>query len=624
MVRQIQPLSSQSGGSLALNDLSAGIYLLVAGASAPASATGDWKLLIVSNYGLALTGSNSPIWATNQVGRPWVGAEISLYSATGALLDKKLVDDAGLWTPTAASNGATLAIARDLSGNLAASIVDPRTVWGQPVQNSLAASLVTDLPDYRPGDTINFHLQLAGQQSNADQDVSVLLLTPGGATVEALSLKPDDTGSVSGVFPLSPNTQAGSYTIRVRSGNTVRDFSVDVTPAHVSALSVYIVPSADLESEGAAITRTVSVLGPSGQPEAGALITATLGIRGDSWLSNPVTAVTDADGFATFVVPLPGWFAMYNDPGIYLKVDAQADTLHGDDRSYLDFTSQQAALSGMTQLISPDRNVAVVARPSPDGNYSVRVVLVDQQAHAGDILLQAAAPDGETHNYSLDMARHLDVTVDVPWNYGGGSLTIRAAGKGGGRVLRLMPIQTPDTHLQVTVPFTVTAGASVPVGLVLTTTSGVGPGGTASIWMRPVSGESSERALVWQPALSLDVSGTLTTTVQAPNSPGLWYVMASAADPAGDQAVSWGVVRVLPGLWVQLPPAVEGKAGDQQAFSVSVYNPTADPLSTALSATVRGGAQVAGSVNSGGECGRRRMGEARLECVIEQGRQRRS
>jgi hypothetical protein len=615
LVRQIQPVSSQTTGSLALDNLSAGLYLLVAGASDPAAVTGDWKLLIVSNYGLALTGSNSPFWATNQVGRPWLGAEVSLYSPEGALLEKGLVDNAGLWSPTAASNGATLAIARDISGNLAASIVDPRTVWGQQVANSLPASLVTDLPDYRPGDTVNFHLQLDAQQGNADQDVSVLLLTPGGSTVQALSLKPDDTGSVSGVFPLSPDAQAGSYTIRVRLGNAVHDFSVAVTAAHTrgphpggtrgGTLSVYIVPSTDIESDGPAITRTVSVLGPTGQPQAGALITATLGIRGDSWVSKPVTAVTDGDGFATFVVPLPGWFAMYNDPGIYLEVAAQADTLLGDDRSYLDFTSQQVALSGMTQLISPDRNVAVIARPSPDGNYIVRVVLVDQQSKGGDILVQAAAPDGETLNYSLDMARLLDATINVPQSYGGGSLTIRAAGEGGARVLPLMPMQevhtqgvpgaAPDAHLQVTVPFTVTAGASVPVGLVLTTTNGVGPGGTASIWMRPVSGESSERALVWQPALSLDVSGTLTTNIQAPNSPGLWYVMASAADTAGDRAVSWDVVRVLPGPWVQLSPAIEGKAGDQQAFSVSIYNPTGDPLSSRLSATTRGGAQVAGN-----------------------------
>jgi hypothetical protein len=591
LVKQVQPASSPSTGSLQVGQLTAGIYLLVAGAPVPEAFTGDWKLLVVSDHALALTGSNSPIWVTNEVGRPWSGAEISLYSPAGALLDKGLADGAGLWLPAAASKGASLAIARDPWGHVAAALVDTQMAWGATAQNTPAATLVTDRPDYTPGDTVNFHLQLAAEQG--DQDVSVSLLTPGGAALETLTLRSDGVGGVSGMFPLSPDAQPGSYTIRARSGSATRDFSLPVVASPHDTLSVYIVPSADIAYTSTTMTRTVSVLGPSGEPATGATVTARLAIRGDNWTSQPVTSVTGDDGRATLVVTMPAWLASYNDPGLYLGVEAQSGTLSGSDRSYLDLMGQQPALSGQTQLVSPDLNVAVIARQSLDGNFSLRVVLVDQKSPAGDILLQAESPAGEQLSYSLDMASKLDATLDIPGRFAGGFLAMRAAGKQGVRALPLMPLQTAEATLQVSTPFTVTAGAQVQVALVLSGTKSVGPGSVASIWMRRVSGEPSPLSLAWEPALSLDLSGTLTTTVEAPNVPGLWYVMAGAATPAGARTVSWGVLRVMPGPWVQLPPAIQATPGERQAFSVAIFNPASDPLYAAVRTIAMGPVQVA-------------------------------
>jgi hypothetical protein len=616
LVKQLQPASPVgtplvgAQGTLQVTGLTAGIYLLVAAARAPEAVAGDWKLLIVSDRALALTGSNLPIWVTNDVGRPWNSAEISLYSPTGALLEKGNADGAGLWLPTSASKGASLALARDPWGNVAAALVDPQTTWGhnpqcalsQGSQNageslptarcSLPASLVTDLPSYRLGDTVNFHLQLTSGQG--DQDVSVSLLTPAGAAIETLTLKTDGVGSVGGMFPLSLDAQPGSYTIRAQSAGAAHDFPLVVAASPLDTLSVYILPSAEGAYTSTAITRTVSVLGPSGDPAAGAVVTATLAIRGDSWTSSPLTAVTGDDGRATFVVPMPSWLASYNDPGLYLQVSAESGSLHGSDTLYLDFMPQQSALSGLTQLVSPGLNVAVVARPSPDGNFSLRMVLVDQHAPYGDILLQAVSPAGERLSYSLDMARLLDATLSIPHKFGGGRLEVRAAGKPGVRTMPLMPLQSPELTLQVSVPYSVTAGANLQVGLELSGTGALGPGGSASIWLRRVSGDSSPLSLAWQPALSLDMSGTVTTSLQAPIIPGLWYVMAGAATPAGAQTVSWGVLRVMPGPWVQLPPAIQASAGDQPTFSVAIFNPTSDHLLTSLRTLAAGQVQVLG------------------------------
>jgi hypothetical protein len=602
LLKQVQPASIERTGSIPLSDLPAGIYLLVAHI-VPDGQPPDWKMLVVSDHNLALTGSDSPIWATDEVGRAWAGAEISLYSPEGALLEKGLTDNWGLWLPSSPGNGAGLAIARDLGGHVGAAFVDAGSRWGRQVESALPASLVTDLPSYRPGGTVNFRLQLRDTTGGVpttpvvEQDLSVLLLMSEGANgespeaVAALTLKPDSMGAVSGLFPLTPDARPGVYTISVRSRVAKHDFPVTVLPNLTDSLSVYVVPSSDTEA-GTAITRTVSVLGPGGEPAQGALVTARLAILGDSWVSDPVTATTGYDGRATLVAPLPDWFARFNDPGLYLSVEVQQGALRGSGRSYLDMTAQRATMAGMTQLVSPGLNLAVVARPMPDGSFRVRLVLVDQVMPEGDVLVEAKSPSGEKVNYSLDMARLLDAILNVPQRFAGGTITVRAPGKATTRTISLMPAQDAEANLRVIVPFSVTAGSALPVRLGLTNLEGVGIDGTASVWLRRVSGDNAPEAQDWQPALSLTANGTLTTTIQAPNSPGLWYVMAQAATPAGNSSVSWSVVRVTPGPWVQLPPDSTITAGEPGTFSMTVHNPGSDPLSTGLRATTQGAVQM--------------------------------
>ncbi|MEO8287723.1 MAG: Ig-like domain-containing protein [Chloroflexota bacterium] len=596
---QIRPDLSKRNGTVDLDSLTPGIYLLVA--ALPDGTASDWKMLVVNDDHLAVTGSNSPLWATTEAGRPWAGAEISLYSSKGTLLEKGLADQSGLWLPTAAANDAGLALALDPAGHVASALLNDGVRWGDANENTLPTDLITDLSAYRPGGTINFRLLLHDGNSFvaatpvAEQDVLVSLVMPGGATVAMLNLKPDSVGGISGLFPISPDAEPGVYTINVRSGGQKYDFDVTVLPVQRDTLSVYIVPSAETEIGDTTITRTVSVLGESGEPVAGALVTGTLGIPGDSWVSDPVTATTDADGRALIVSPLPDWFTRYNEPGLFLSAVASHDGLIGSDKSSLDLTALHSALYGMTQLASPDLNVAVVVRPASDAPFKVRVVLLNQTAPAGDILLQAESPTGEHVSYSLDMARLLDATVEISQRFAGGTLTVRSSGAAGSRTITLMPAQYPDANLQVVTPYSVTAGSELPLRLTLTNLEGVGTGGTAAVWLRRASGEASPSELAWEPSLLLPAAGTLTTTLQAPSTPGLWYVMSAAATPSGTETVSWGLVRVMPGPWVQLPPAHQAAAGETRPVSVVVHNPSTEPLSTGLRTTTDGQARIVGA-----------------------------
>ncbi|HET9494555.1 MAG TPA: MG2 domain-containing protein, partial [Chloroflexia bacterium] len=209
--------------AVSLGALPAGLYLVVATSAAQGTAyTTDWALLAVSDHALTLTGEGSPLWATDAAGRAWAGAEVSMYAPSGALLEKGPTNEFGLWQPTTASVGAALAVARDPAGRTAALLVPQGARWDAPAPGDLAAALVTDLPAYRPGETVNFRVILrpgatAPATPVAEQEVSVVLLAPGGAAVSSLTLKPDSVGAVGGIFPLSAGAQAGQYTVRVRA-----------------------------------------------------------------------------------------------------------------------------------------------------------------------------------------------------------------------------------------------------------------------------------------------------------------------------------------------------------------------------------------------------------------------
>jgi hypothetical protein len=580
-----------------LGALPAGLYLVVASPASPSTEfTTDWALLAVSDGSLIMTGAGSPLWATDAAGRSWVGAEVSMYGPGGALLEKGLTGESGLWQPTAASEGARLAVALDPGGHTAAVLLPDGAHWAAAAPADLTASFVTDLPAYRPGETVNFRVILRPSGTTpatpvAEQEVSVALLQPGGATLSALTLKPDHVGAVGGIFPLSAHAQAGQYTVRVRAGGSQHDFPLRVVAPTEDSLSVYVVPGTSQVGD-TTITRTVSVLSALGEPAAGAVVTGTLTIDGDPWASEPITGTTNADGRVTLVAPLPDWFARFNEPALALAVEARKNSLSGTATQYVDLTSQRLTQSGMTQLVAPNLNIAVIARPVGDAPFKVRVVLLDETAAAGDVLVLARSAGGEQLAYALDMARLGDATIDVPQRFSGGTLTVMAAGKEGSRTLRLVPGRDSEANLHVVAPETVTAGADFPVRLAFTDLDGRAVSGAATLWMRRVSGALPEGPQPWEPSLAITSTGAITHTLQAPASPGLWYVTAEAVTPDGQRGRSWSVMRVEPGPWLQSPPSQSAAVGEAVTLWTTIYNPGPDALSSGVRTVVEGPVKV--------------------------------
>jgi len=589
-------LDTQAYGTAEISGLRAGIYLLSITATGKAGPLSDWQIVVVADSSLTLAEPSGPFWATGSDGSGWQNAEVSLYSLSGVLIEKGLTNDAGLWFPASNEGQASLAIAQDAEGHLAAfrCRTGSAECAGKIAQTPARLILQTDRASYLPGQNVNFQV-LTGSADGisqstpvAEQEVLVSLLMPGGSTISLLKLKPDSTGGAGGVFNLSPDLLPGLYTLRVSSGTAVRDFPLNVAAHSNDDLSVSIVPNIDLQTgQTSTLTRTVSIIGPGGAPAVGAIITATLRIEGDNWTSQAVKATTDAQGRARVTLPLPDWAASYNEPGIYLHVEALAQERHGSATSYLDMTSTRSALAGVRQLVSPSLGVAVIAPPAEEGNTRLRVVGLGTQTGGSDLLVLAYAPSGEQASWSLDLSAHVesDVTLPIPTRFAGGRVLLKRAGVEGSRDLALLPPQNENISLQVMAAGTVMPGASLPVALILNDKDGQPLAGSASIQFRPVS-----RALVpgvthgWEPNLSINTEGRGSATISAPTMPGLWYVITHAAALDGSHTWAWSVLRVSPGPFVQVPPARNAVASEAQTVSVVVHNPTGQTLSTGLRA----------------------------------------
>jgi hypothetical protein len=584
-----------------IGNLPAGIYLLVATVPYQSGVLADWQLRLVEDGNLARTGDSAAFWAT-LVGKAWGGAEISLYSREGVLLEKGLADQTGLWQPSTKGSGASLAVARDGAGHLAALTLDPAGEWADTPSGSLAVTMQTDLPAYHPGQPVNFRALLRQPRDTAvstpvaEQQVSVFLLMPGGPVLSALTLKPDGVGGVSGLFNLSPDLEPGVYTLRVRAGDTGRDFPLRVVAASGDTLSVYTAPGDSIEPGSTAVTRTVSVLRANGEPAAGAVLTATLGIEGDAWLSQPLRLAADKEGRATIVAPLPSWLATYNEPALYLGVEAALSGQRGSDRQYLDAMSERAAQAGVRQMVSPGLDVAVVASPQADRTTKVRIVSLGEAPLGGDLLAVAESPAGERLAWVLDLAEKRDVTLELPPRFGGGRMQFLRAGVHATRMLDLMPNQDPTLSLKVDAPESVAAGSQIPVRLgFVGEMDGAGKlSGTASVWLRRVSylDGAEDSYLSWESGVKIDSSVPATTTLTAPG-PSLWYVMAEVGTDDGIYMQSWSVVRVMPGPAIQAPTMQKAPSGVPQNVSIVVHNPGKEAISSGVRA-VGGSLRVLG------------------------------
>ncbi len=605
-LQKLQPtprVMEEPESSVQVPPLPAGTYLLVATASTQSGTMSDWQLLVISDGALTLTGDNASFWATDQAGHSWSGAEISLYSPAGNLLEKGVADKTGLWLPSTRGANASLAIARDTAGHMAAALLtDPGKRWSD-IAPTLQANLQTDRPDYRPGQQVNFRLLFETSSQSAapatpsvEQDVSVLLLTSTGAVVSELNLKPDSVGGVSGLFTLSPDLRPGLYTIRVRASGGQRDFLLQVTPLSTDTLSVYLAPGPSAWDGSMSITRTVSVLGTNGEPASGALFTATLGIQGDSWASTPVVAATDGQGRASISLPLPAWASAYNEPGLYIHVESASSDLRGSASQFLDLTSIRSAQLGTRQLVSPGLDLVAIAMPMSDGAIHLRLVRMGQQDIKGDVLVLAQARMGKQFSQSLDLsARGDDVTLTLPGSYAGGMVSFYRAGVALSRELELLPKESSDTFLRVAAQPTVVAGAPMSLTLSMVDSGGQSLAGTASLRFVRVAGSLPEEGSTgWEPSISLEASGPVTVTVASPASPGLWYMMASAATTDGRDVSAWSVIQVLPGPYIQLPPPQKVQVGTPHQLSVAVYNPGKERAASDISASVEGSLRLVG------------------------------
>ncbi|HEX8218339.1 MAG TPA: Ig-like domain-containing protein [Chloroflexia bacterium] len=602
--RPVSPEEDAVSGPIVVEGLAAGTYLLLAEAFTPSGAASDWQLLVVADRGMARLdpGHISAFWTWGEAGRAWGGAEISLYAPDGNLLEKGATSANGLWQPGPNSAGATLAIARDVEGHLAALALDPDT-WTAPAdapgQSALAASMQTDLPVYLPGQAVNFRVLLrvtsvsSAATPSVEQDVIVQLKTPEGAALSSLTLRPDGVGGVAGNFTLSPRARPGTYSLQVQANGAQHSFPVQVVQPRNDTLSVYIAPAREYTSPtGLAITRTVSVLGDGGRAANGATITATLGIEGDSWASEPVSATVDASGRATFSLPLPGWTALYNEPGLYVNVEARLNGRSGSGRQYLDFAPDNTPRIELPQLVAPLMGLVAIARPRQDGTIAVRLVQLDgeaEQAGTGDLLVAARAPGGETTAELIPLAALRDATVSLPGSYAGGSLVLARAGTGMTRRLRLDVGESTDVTLRVVSPARVSPGQQVPLSLSLLDPEGQPMPAVASLWLRRMGGTTPQAARGWEPTLALSAAGATSTTLQAPIEPGLWYVMAEAATQDGVYTRASTILRVEPGPAMQLPPPAQLESGKAQTVSVVLHNPTGGAVNASLNAATDGG-----------------------------------
>ncbi|MDQ5864680.1 MAG: MG2 domain-containing protein [Chloroflexota bacterium] len=603
-LRSVSPEEDTTSEPLVLEGLAPGTYLLHAQAATPQGKASDWQLVVVADGSLSRLDPQhiSPLWAADEAGRAWGGAEISLYSRDGNLLEKGATGTDGLWQPGPNSAGATLAIARDLDGNLAALVLDSET-WAATAEaqdhSTLAASIQTDQPVYLAGQVVNFRVLLRGYQPASpgtpgiEQDVLVWLKTPDGATLSSLTLRPDNVGGVAGTFTLSPQARPGTYSLLVQTNGAHRNFSLQVAEPRADTLSVYVAPAQEYTSPiGLAITRTVSVLAAGGQPARGAVVSARLGIEGDSWTSEPVPATVDSNGRATFTLPLPEWTALYNEPGLYLSVEAELDGTSGSARQYLDFAPENTPRIELPQLVAPLMGLVTIARPRQDGSIAVRLVQLDGLAGGGatgDLLVVAQSPGGDRQAEVVPLSELRDVTVNLPGSYAGGSVVLARVGSGATRHLRLNVEQSGDVTLRVVSSETVSPGEQLPLRLFLFDSEGQPLSGVASVWLRRLGGNESQATAGWEPTLSIPATDVTSTTLQAPTEPGLWYVMAEAATQDGTYSQASSVLRVAPGPALQLPPAAQIEKGKPQTVSVVLHNPTNEPVSASLYASVDGG-----------------------------------
>jgi hypothetical protein len=583
-----------SGGRIELPLLAPGAYLVSATAPSAGGMLRDWQTLLVADGTLALV-NNQALWATNKEGHAWAGSEILLFGPDGALLNRGQADEQGLWTPEGSPTGATLGIARDSVGGLAATLWEPAIPALAPPSGKLDATLLTDRPGYGPGQIVNFRAQLrlptpapasvpppsggAAPTPARGRDILVTLLHPNGAPLTTLELTTDEVGGAVGSIALPRSAQDAEYTIRVQSDGEHKDFPVSVEVPRPDTLSVYVVPALPEVAGTERITRMVSVLGPEGEPVTAALVTATLGISGDNWISEPVTATTDGAGRATFVATLPKWATRNADPALLMTTEVRSGEHYGRHSQYLDLSNLESLQANVRHLVSPSLDLRAVARVMEDGGIEISLSRLDVEGGPGEALIIAQSQAGETAYRLLDPAAATPLVL--PEKFRGGRLLLKRAGREGTRDMPLPLGLSADLSLSVVSDLEPGAPVSVTLSLASDATS-YSPG-VATIWFRRLGGASlGLESYDWVSDFEMSPTGITTGTVTVPGEPGLWYVMVEVARVDGKRALTQQLVRVLPGIGIQVPPPLASRVGELNRAVIVVHNAGKKTLSSGL------------------------------------------
>jgi hypothetical protein len=590
-----------SKGRIEIPSLAPGAYLVMATAPFPQGVLRDWQTLLVSGGSLALV-DNHAIWATNADGHAWSGSEILLFGPDGALLKSGQAAENGLWIPEGGPTGATLAIARDPNGGQAATIWEQAIPAPASTSGTLNAAFLTDRDSYRPGQTINFRAQLqlptpapasvppaAGSTPGTPvigKEIVVSLLHPNGATLATMGLTADDVGGASGSLPLPASAQAGEYSVLMQSGDKYKAFPILVLVEERAAdtLSVYIVPASPEEADTRHIIRTVSILGPGGDPVSAAVVTATLGIYGERWTSEPITATTDGAGRATVVLPVPDWVAGEADPALLLSVEAHSSAgsrsqeLYGRHTRYLD--RRAASLqSGTRHLTSPSLDLSAILSPMEDGSIALELSPLGSGGGTGDVLVVAESRLGTSAYWTLDPTAAAPLLLASEFR--GGRILLRRAGREGAREIILPPLHYSNFSLSTA--SSIQPGAPVSLTLSLTASETGYSAGAAAVRFQRAGGSSlGIESSGWISGIELTSSEAVTTTITAPGEPGLWYIIAEVALVDGKRAQAQHLVRVLPGTGLQIPPLQSARVGVEGRAAIVVHNAGEKALSSGL------------------------------------------
>jgi uncharacterized protein YfaS (alpha-2-macroglobulin family) len=261
----------------------------------------DQLFIALSNNTLVLkrSGANLFVWLSNINGGSVPGAEISLYSSGGKIVDRGVTDPNGVYTMAIPDDVAPMLVtarhreagADDIT--IAGLDGQYQTVfpnyWSQnntPAHREYQTYIYTERPIYRPGQTVYFKAVI-----RKDNDVNYRLIPAGFPVVvnvrdgrknllQTFPLKVNDYGSVDGSFRLSAEAVLGEYTIEVLVNGESQTQNFLVQDYRKPDYSVTLRPAGAPPADKIVVGQTVELEAEAkfffGEPVAGASVTASV------------------------------------------------------------------------------------------------------------------------------------------------------------------------------------------------------------------------------------------------------------------------------------------------------------------------------------------------------------